>query len=362
MESMISFNHIYKGKKILVTGHTGFKGSWLCIWLHALGAEVIGISLDPTNDKGNFVLSGISSKIKDIRADIRDKEKLQEIFNQEKPEIVFHLAAQTLVIEGYKNPVYTHETNVMGTVYMLECIRKTKSVHTAVFITTDKVYENKEQLIAYKEGDHLGGYDPYSASKGACEILISSYRSSYFNPSEYKDHNKAIASVRAGNVIGGGDWSENRIVPDCIRAIENDEVIEIRNPKSVRPWQHVLEPLFGYLLLGHKMMQEPIKFAQAYNFGPESDAIFDVGTLVNKIIEVYKKGSWKDLSNPNALHEAKLLILNIDKVKNELGWKPRLNFHKTIEFTVEWYKNYKNSDVYDLCIQQIDKYSSLIKP
>ncbi len=360
MENLVNFKNIYQGKRVLVTGHTGFKGSWLSIWLHKLGAEVVGVALDPIHEKDNFVLSGISEKIKDIRADIRDKEKLVEIFEQEKPEIVFHLAAQPLVIDGYQNPIYTFETNVMGTANVLECIRKSKTIHTAVFITTDKVYDNKEQLTPYKEEDALGGYDPYSASKGASEIVIASYRNSFFNPNAYQEHKKSIASVRAGNVIGGGDWAANRIVPDCITAIENDEVIEVRNPKSIRPWQHVLEPLFGYLLLGQKMMEDPIKYAEAYNFGPENNTIIDVGTLVTKMIEVFEKGSWKDLSNSDTFHEAKLLTLNIDKAKNKLQWEPKLDFSQTIAFTVEWYKNYATQNVYDICVQQIDEYSKQI--
>jgi len=360
LESLVTLKSTYKGKKVLVTGHTGFKGSWLSIWLHELGAEVIGVALNPIHKKDNFVLSGISKKIKDIRADIRDKEKLFKIFDQEKPEMVFHLAAQPLVIDGYHDPIYTFETNVMGTANVLECIRKSNTVHTAVFITTDKVYDNKEQLTPYKEEDALGGYDPYSASKGASELVIASYRNSFFNPNEFSKHQKSIASVRAGNVIGGGDWAENRIIPDCIRAIENDEVIEVRNPKSIRPWQHVLEPLYGYLLLGQKMIEDPIKYAEAYNFGPKTDNLIDVGTLVNKVIDVYKKGSWKDLSNPNSFHEAKLLALDIDKAKLKLSWKPLLNFNETIEFTVEWYKNYTSQNVYNLCLEQIEEYMNLI--
>ncbi len=350
---------IYKGKKVLVTGHTGFKGSWLSIWLLKLGAQVVGLSLDPYNEKDNFVLSGISKKMKDIRGDIRNKETLLKVFEIEKPEIVFHLAAQSLVIDGYNDPIYTYETNTMGTANVLECVRLSKTTHTAIFITTDKVYENKEWIWPYRETEPMGGYDPYSSSKGAAELIIASYRNSFFNPDSYTEHKKAIASVRAGNVIGGGDWSTNRIIPDCIKAIENNEPIEIRNPSSTRPWQHVLEPLYGYLLLGAYMMKEPTKYVGAWNFGPKSDDVISVGSLVDKIIELYKKGTWKDLSDPNALHEAKLLALDINKAKHLLNWEPVLNFEYTIKLTVDWYKNYEKTDVFNLCSNQIDEYTQL---
>lgn len=248
------FDNFYKGKKVLITGHTGFKGSWLSIWLHELGAEVVGVALDPSSDKDNFVLSDIGSKIKaDIRTDIRFAQKIKEIFIRYQPEIVFHLAAQPLVRLSYEQPVETYEANVMGTIHVMEAIRVTRSVKVAVMITTDKCYENKEQLQGYKESDPFGGYDPYSSSKGACEIAIQSWRKSFFNPKDYgKKHIVSLASVRAGNVIGGGDWAKDRIIPDCIRALEAGEVIDIRSPRAVRPWEHVLEPLSGYMMLAQK--------------------------------------------------------------------------------------------------------------
>lgn len=248
------FDNFYKGKKVLITGHTGFKGSWLSIWLHELGAEVVGVALDPSSDKDNFVLSDIGSKIKaDIRTDIRFAQKIKEIFIRYQPEIVFHLAAQPLVRLSYEQPVETYEANVMGTIHVMEAIRVTRSVKVAVMITTDKCYENKEQLQGYKESDPFGGYDPYSSSKGACEIAIQSWRKSFFNPKDYgKQHIVSLASVRAGNVIGGGDWAKDRIIPDCIRALEAGEVIDIRSPRAVRPWEHVLEPLSGYMMLAQK--------------------------------------------------------------------------------------------------------------
>lgn len=253
MTNLDTFRAFYKGKRVLLTGHTGFKGSWLAIWLYELGAEVIGVSLEPYTERDNFVLSGIGKRIVDLRGDIRDGEKMKQIFQQYRPEIVFHLAAQPIVRLSYEIPVETYETNVMGTIRILEAMRNTPDVKVGVMITTDKCYENKEQIWGYRENEPLGGYDPYSSSKGAAEIAIASWRRSFFNPETYEKHGQSIASVRAGNVIGGGDWALDRIVPDCIRALEAGKPIEIRSPQAVRPWQHVLEPLSGYLLLAMKM-------------------------------------------------------------------------------------------------------------
>lgn len=354
---MKGFNNVYKNKTVLVTGHTGFKGSWLSIWLHELGAKVIGYSLDPYTDRDNFILSKVGEKIVDIRGDIRDKVKLEEVFEKYNPEFVFHLAAQPLVRLSYENPVETYETNVMGTINVLEAIRKTSATKVGIMITTDKCYDNKEQLWGYRESDSLGGYDPYSSSKGATEIAINSWRLSYFNPTEYYNHGKSIASVRAGNVIGGGDWAKDRIIPDCIRAIESGNPIEIRSPKSVRPWEHVLEPLSGYLMLGEKMFNHPTEFAEAWNFGPELSSIIPVWDVANLVINNYGEGNLRDVSDSNAVHEAKLLSLDISKAKFKLGWNPTLNIEKTIELTVDWYKDYNGIDVYDLCKKQIMDFS-----
>lgn len=355
---MQMFNNIYSDKTVLVTGHTGFKGSWLCIWLHELGAKVIGYSLNPYTDKDNFVLSKIGDKIIDIRGDIRDKKRLEEVFAKYNPEFVFHLAAQPLVRLSYENPVDTYETNVMGTINILEAIRKISATKVGIMITTDKCYENKEQLWGYRESDSLGGYDPYSSSKGAAEIAINSWRLSYFNPNEFYKHGKSIASVRAGNVIGGGDWAKDRIIPDCIRALEADKPIEIRSPRSVRPWEHVLEPLSGYLLLGEKMYYNPKDYAQAWNFGPEASSIISVWDIAKLVVEHYGKGKLKDISNPNELHEAKLLSLDISKARLKLGWQPTLSINETISLTTKWYKEYNESDIYKLCKQQIVEFSS----
>ncbi len=355
---MEQFNNIYKGKKILVTGHTGFKGSWLSIWLHELGAEVIGYSLDPYTEKDNFVLSGVGEKIIDIRGDIRDKNKLNSVFIKHQPDFVFHLAAQPLVRLSYEIPVETYEVNVMGTINVMECIRSLNKKCVGIMITTDKCYENREQIWGYRENEAMGGYDPYSSSKGAAEIAINSWRRSYFNPRDFQKHGKAIASVRAGNVIGGGDWALDRIIPDCIRALEDEKEIEIRSPKSIRPWEHVLEPLSGYLLLGEKLFENPQKYCEGWNFGPTLDSIVPVWSIAEMVIKYYGKGSLVDKSDPSAVHEAKLLALDIAKARFELGWKPTLDIEETIELTVEWYKKYKSENVYDLCVEQIKRFSS----
>ena len=352
------YNNFYKGKRVLVTGHTGFKGSWLSIWLHELGAEVVGVALNPYSERDNFVLSGIGSKIKaDIRADIRDGKRMKEIFAEYQPEIVFHLAAQPLVRLSYDIPVETYEVNVMGTIQVMEAIRATKSVKVGVMITTDKCYDNCETLEGYVETDPFGGYDPYSSSKGACEVAIQSWRRSFFNPEDYgKKHTVSLASVRAGNVIGGGDWAKDRIIPDCIRALEDGRVIDIRSPKAVRPWEHVLEPLSGYMLLAQKMWNDPTGYCEGWNFGPEAEGVSTVWEVATEVIKNYGFGELKDSSDSNAVHEANLLMLNINKVKTRLGWKPRMNMQKCMELVVDWYKRYKTEDVYTLCVDEINKF------
>lgn len=357
MSSIDVFNGFYSGKRVLVTGHTGFKGSWLSIWLHELGAEVIGVANDPFTERDNYVLSGIGKKMKaDIRADIRDRNKLKKIFLEYRPEIVFHLAAQPLVRLSYDIPVETYETNVMGTIHVMEAIRFTDSVKVGIMITTDKCYENREQIWGYRENEPMGGYDPYSSSKGATEIAIASWRRSFFNPTQYTKHNKSIASVRAGNVIGGGDWALDRIIPDCIRALEVGQTIDIRNPKAVRPWQHVLEPLSGYMLLAQKMWNEPIKYCEGWNFGPKLESVSTVWEVATKIVEGYGDGELRDLSNMNALHEANLLMLDISKAKFQLGWEPRMNIDQCISLVIDWYKKYVLQSVYSLCVEEIEKY------
>lgn len=354
------YSQFYKDKMVIITGHTGFKGSWLAIWLKEMGAKVIGIALDPFSEKDNYVLSNLNQVLDaDLRIDIRNLQSLKTVFHQYKPDIVFHLAAQPLVRLSYLHPIETYETNVMGTIHVMEAIRETESVKVGVMITTDKCYENKEQLIGYKETDALGGYDPYSSSKGAAEIAIASWRNSFFNPETYEIHGKSIASVRAGNVIGGGDWAIDRLIPDCIRALESNKEIVIRSPKSVRPWQHVLEPLDAYLLLAKKMWEEPKAFSEAWNFGPELDRVVDVQTIAEKLIKIYSTGKLVIQADAQQLHEANLLLLDISKAKEKLNWKPKLNFDETMHLTVDWYKRYQNEDVFQLCVEQIKHYQSL---
>lgn len=349
------FHQFFRNKRVLVTGHTGFKGSWLSIWLHELGAEVVGVGLDPATERDNFVLSGIGAKIKaDIRADIRDAQKMKEIFAAYKPEIVFHLAAQPLVRLSYDIPAETYEVNVMGTINIMEAIRHTPEVKVGVMITTDKCYDNNEQEEGYVETDPFGGYDPYSSSKGACEIAIQSWRRSFFNPADFGvKHHVSLASVRAGNVIGGGDWSKDRIIPDCIRALEAGLPIDIRSPQSVRPWEHVLEPLAGYLLLATKMWESPTEYCEGWNFGPEEDCVSTVWEVAMEMLQHYGVGSLRDISTDTAPHEAKLLMLNINKAKTRLGWAPRLSRSRCIAMVVDWYKKYRQEDVYHLCVQEI---------
>jgi len=355
---MTNFNNTFRNKKIFLTGHTGFKGTWMCIWFQMLGADVKGYSLKPEKES---LHTKVKSRldVDSVLADIRDRKRLQKEIISFQPDFIFHLAAQAIVRESYSKPIETFETNVIGTANLLDSLRFLKKKCVCIIVTTDKVYENLETQYPYKESDKLGGHDPYSASKAAAEIVVSSYRLSFFNPDEYLNHKKSIASARAGNVIGGGDYAKDRIVPDIFRALSKKKTINVRNPKAIRPWQHVLEPLHGYLTLAAAMSKNPVKFASSFNFGPAIKDTSTVGELVNFALSKWGHGKQKSEKVKNAPHEAGLLMLNISKAKKELGWKPRWNKSTTIERTINWYKDSldKNCDVYKLCERDISYYA-----
>lgn len=348
----------YQSKKVFITGHTGFKGAWLTLLLKQLGAEVTGYALSPEHDRGLFITAGLQTGMESVIADIRDKDKLRQELESFQPDYVFHLAAQPLVRRSYQIPAETFEVNVAGTANLLESITSLKNKCTVVVITTDKVYENKEQHILYKEEDVLGGYDPYSASKACTELVVSSFRNSFFNIGSVTSHQKAIASARAGNVIGGGDWSTDRIIPDIVRSLINEEPIIVRNPNAVRPWQHVLEPLCGYLLLAALLDESPGKYSKPYNFGPVPSDHLTVQSLVEKSIDAWGSGSWKDVSSPMQVHEAGLLKLDISRAKEELSWVPKLDAATAIQWTIDWYKQSADSKK-QFTLQQINNYLSL---
>ena len=352
------FNNIYENKKVFLTGHTGFKGSWLALWLNQLGAKVCGYSLAPNTVPSMFNVLGIENKIeKSVIGDILDNITLEKTMSEFEPDIVFHLAAQPLVRLSYSEPVLTYKTNVIGTLNVLEAARKCKSVKVFVNVTTDKCYENKEINRGYKEDEPMGGHDMYSSSKGCVEIMSSSYRRSFLQ----NDDTYAMATARAGNVIGGGDWALDRLIPDCIRAINKNEKIEIRNPIAVRPWQHVLEPLSGYLLLGEKLLEDGGKYAEGFNFGPNEDSVLKVADVAQKVIEFYGQGEVVIHKKDN-LHEAGLLMLNIEKAKKVLNWSPVYTPNQAIEKTVEWYKHFyaNDTDMYYFTLNQISEYTKNI--
>lgn len=332
------FNGVYKGETVLLTGHTGFKGSWLCMWLNKLGAEVVGYSLKPRGEVNHFELLNLD--IVSVIGDIRDRDRLNNTVKKYKPKIIFHLAAQPLVRYSYINPVETLETNVIGTINVFEAARESKSVKVILNITTDKCYENKEWIWGYRENDAIGGYDPYSASKACSEIITTAWRHSFFNTREY---NILLASVRSGNVIGGGDWQEDRIMPDIIRAIIQKKKLFIRNPNAIRPWQHVLEPLSGYLILGQKLLEGEKELVGAWNFGPCEEDHIDVETIVKNTKEKWNEfeyGIDNKLDNP---YEARLLKLDCSKARTFLSWKPIWGIEKALDITVRWYKEYYNN-------------------
>lgn len=345
---------------MLITGHTGFKGGWLSLWLIELGAKVIGYSLKAPTKPNLFETINLKDKITHIIGDVRDRNPFFAVFQKYQPEFVFHLAAQPLLRLSYKEPTLTYETNVMGTVNVLEGVRKTESVRVCVIVTSDKCYENKEWVYGYRETDPIGGYDPYSSSKGCAELVTASYRNSFFNPEDYgKSHNVALSSVRAGNVIGGGDWGEDRLVPDCVRALSQKKVIVIRNPQATRPWQYVLDPLSGYLLLGTLMYEDGANYCDSWNFGPNDESIITVEELVKLVIKQWGIGTYT-VDNSNHPHEGSLLKLDASKAKALLGWKPIYDIDKAIKRTVNWYKNFHDymagECLYEFTIKEVNDF------
>lgn len=349
----------FAGKKIFVTGHTGFKGSWLSLWLHSLGAEVTGYALEPPTVPSLFELAGVAELVHSVIADVRDLERLKTEMAKAAPEIVIHMAAQPLVRDSYKIPAETYSINVMGTVNILEAVRACPSVRAVVNVTTDKVYENREWVWGYRENEPFGGYDPYSNSKACSELVTAAYRSSYFNPRDYQRHGVAVASARAGNVVGGGDWATDRLIPDCIRALLQREEIVIRNPHAIRPWQHVLEPLSGYLLLARRLYGEGVAFASGWNFGPSEDDAQPVEWIVQRLCDMWGEGASFVTDRGEHPHEARYLKLDCSKARAELGWRPRWGLEKALNVIVEWTRAYRAAgDLRKICFQQIEEYSN----
>jgi len=350
----------FQNKTILVTGHTGFKGSWLCAWLTSLGARVVGLSDNISTSPSNFEASKIANLIEDHRVDIRNSDAVKKLVIECQPDFVFHLAAQALVRTSYESPLDTFNINALGTANILDALRNLKKKVSVVMITSDKAYDNVEWVWGYREIDRLGGKDPYSASKGMAELVIRTYVESFFNNA---DSNIRVGITRAGNVIGGGDWATDRIVPDCINAWANNKKVDIRNPNATRPWQHVLEPLSGYLTLGLSLNKENTFHGQPYNFGPQADKNYPVSELINEMSKYWGQVKWNDVSKVEShVHEAGLLRLNCDKALFDLNWLPTLQFEETVQMTVKWYKEFyeHNTDnMYDFTMSQIAEYSRL---
>jgi CDP-glucose 4,6-dehydratase len=351
--------HFWDGKKVLITGHTGFKGSWLTLWLQSLGAKVSGLSLEAPTKPSLFETAKIEEGISSHIVDIRNFQTVLHVLATEKPDVIFHLAAQPLVRYSYINPIETYSTNVMGTVHLLEAIRMTNTVRVVVNITSDKCYENREWAWGYRENEPMGGYDPYSSSKGCAELVASAYRNSYFNPENFTKHGVALASVRAGNVIGGGDWASDRLIPDILRAIEAHQPVTIRNPHSIRPWQHVLEPLGGYILLAEKMWGDGVEFSEGWNFGPNDDDAKPVQWIVNKMTEQWGDGATWQKDNQEHPHEAHYLKLDCSKSKSRLNWHPRWSIEQALEKIIAWHLAYlADQNMREISLEQIRLYEN----
>ncbi len=352
-------DNFWQGKRVFLTGHTGFKGSWLSLWLARLGAQVTGYALTPPTNPSLFELCKIEEIVTTIIGDVRDEKSVFEAMQKAQPEIVIHMAAQPLVRDSYKIPVETYAINVMGTIHVLEAVRKTSSVKAVVNVTTDKCYENKEWLWGYREDEPMGGYDPYSNSKACSELVTSAYRNSYFHPAEYGKHGVAIASARAGNVIGGGDWANDRLIPDCIQAMIQGKDIMIRNPNAIRPWQHVLEPLSGYMMLAQRLYEDGGDFAQGWNFGPNDNDAKPVGWIVEKMCQLWGGQVGYKFDHGEQPHEANYLKLDCSKAKEKLGWQPIWNLEQALTQILRWVEAYQQQvDMRQFCFKQIDEYSN----
>jgi CDP-glucose 4,6-dehydratase len=348
----------WQGKRVFLTGHTGFKGAWLTIWLHSLGAKVTGYALKPPTKPSIFELCRLDRKIKSNIGDVRDAAKLKKAMLAARPEIVIHMAAQPLVRLSYKEPSATYETNVMGVVNLLEAVRACPGVKAVVNVTTDKCYENKEHARAFREDEPMGGYDPYSSSKGCSELVTAAYRNSFFNPKDFKKHGVAIASARAGNVIGGGDWAEDRLIPDIIRAGLRGEKVRIRNPRAVRPWQHVLEPLSGYLRLAEKLYTHGPRYTGAWNFGPDAGDAKDVEWIIKRMFAAWPEAPGYVIDKARHPHEAHYLKLDSSKARSELGWAPRWHIGTAIDNIIAWTRAYAaKQDMHAVCLKQIAEYT-----
>ncbi len=347
----------WHNKRVFLTGHTGFKGSWLCLWLDHLGAKVTGYALEPPTTPSLFGLANVAELVDSHIADIRDRDCLARTLAAAEPEIALHMAAQPLVRDSYRIPVETYATNVMGTVHLLEAVRNCPSVRVVVNVTTDKCYENREWVWGYRENEPMGGFDPYSNSKACSELVTAAYRSSYFNPAQYEQHRVAVATARAGNVIGGGDWADDRLIPDIIRALLANRPVRIRNPYAIRPWQHVLEPLSGYLTLAQHLYGHGATYAEGWNFGPADEDARPVEWIVERMCEHWGKGASFEIDAGDHPHEAHYLKLDCSKARMRLGWLPRWNLEKTLQTIMEWSSIYSSSgDMRKCCQEQIGQY------
>jgi CDP-glucose 4,6-dehydratase len=360
MENMVEDGNFWAGRRVFLTGHTGFKGSWLCIWLHSLGAELYGYALKPPTEPSLFCMAGVRKLMTaSTENDIRDLAALRSALVSAQPEVVFHMAAQPLVRDSYKDPVETYSINVMGTVNLFEALRSCPSVRAVASVTTDKVYENMEWVWGYRETDRLGGHDPYSNSKACTELVTAAFRSSYFNEKDYPKHGVAIATARAGNVIGGGDWAAERLVPDCVRAFTSHQKVKIRYPNSIRPWQHVLDALNGYMILAKSLAEAGTRFSGAWNFSPENRDARSVSWVVQTAAALWGGDAQYSIGTDENPHEAGLLMLDHSKARQLLGWKPRWNIEKALEKTVGWFKfSERGTNAFEICRSQITSFEA----